>query len=288
MSNNQGLDRQASEFLLTEYEILSELLLKNDEIGENRLKFFMSFVTLVMSSLFLLLMNATNNTFNIRENNNIFILVINVLLFLLIIGLLTLVRLVKRNITTDRYKKGIYNVKAKFKEAYQKDLGDYSINPTRPPTENTLQHTLRPRKIVVGGVVDINIFLNSLIISAIFGTFGFVGLDSNYSINLLIGLLITLGIQYTYTLSKYYTNYSELVFNNKQAKLTTQHLSIMKTLGYIFTIMYVLMLGILILNILEIDSITRILIGIIAGGLWIATAILAFLRYNKLKIINFD
>jgi ABC-type multidrug transport system fused ATPase/permease subunit len=150
--------RSSDDFLLAEYKNLAESFWRNEEIGEKRLNFFMTLVTAVIAALVAL---AT------KENDaltpaDVKLISVYALLALLAFGLVTLMRLIKRNRTTDEYKRAMAKIRDQFRESDAR-LANYQ------PFEK------KQRTLFAGGLVEMVAVINSLIVAALVALITFPG-----------------------------------------------------------------------------------------------------------------
>ena len=150
--------RNTDDFLLAEYKNLAESFWHNEEIGEKRLNFFMTLVTAVIAALVAL---ATKQN-DALTPADVKLISVYALLALLAFGLVTLMRLVKRNRTTDEYKQGMAKIRDQFRESDAR-LANYS------PFEK------KQRALFAGGLVEMVAVINSLIVAALVALVSFPG-----------------------------------------------------------------------------------------------------------------
>jgi len=150
--------RNTDDFLLAEYKNLAESFWHNEEIGEKRLNFFMTLVTAVIAALVAL---ATKQN-DALPSADVKLIAVYALLALLAFGLVTLMRLIKRNQTTDEYKRGMAKIRAQFCESDVR-LASYQ------PFEK------RQRTLFRGGLVEMVAVINSLIVAALVALISFPG-----------------------------------------------------------------------------------------------------------------
>ncbi|MFX1586933.1 MAG: hypothetical protein ACFFC1_02155 [Promethearchaeota archaeon] len=86
------------ELLIEDYKYLCESFRENEQIGERRMKFFITLVTAIMAAL-ATLATSNNGINNSHENHSqiLFLIILFSLFFLLILGTITLLRMLKRN-----------------------------------------------------------------------------------------------------------------------------------------------------------------------------------------------
>jgi len=162
---------EAKELLLKDYDYLADSFWKNEQMGETRVNWFITIVTAVSGGLVTL---AT--TEHDPKDQSLSLIISVSSLFLLALGFTTLLRMMKRNETTDGYKTDMNAIREIFKEHLDnKDiLRNYSpFGPGR-----------RSRKF--GGLRDIVIGINSFL----FAGFLVAG----------ISLLTTIGPKWAYLL----------------------------------------------------------------------------------------
>ena len=155
----------AKELLLADYQYLCESFWRNEEIGETRVKFFITLVTAVLAALVTLVKSKGDSV-----NGDVMILISLFALFaLLTIGIVTLFRIIKRNEVTDGYKKDMDEIRKRFKNRFNehKVLSGYS--PFRGPARDkkSEEEKIPPRKF--GGLAHTVAAINSLILTALIG-----------------------------------------------------------------------------------------------------------------------
>lgn len=158
MSGKDKEDPKAAvkELLLEEYRNFSEALWKNEQTGETRVNWFLGIVSGASAGLIGL---ATAER---RPRGESLKLILVAALFALIaFGIVTLLRIKKRNDTTDGYKKDTDRVRRLFKDHFDteaKILGNY--HPFRQSGEG-----YSPRRF--GGLIDIVVTVNALLFAAL-------------------------------------------------------------------------------------------------------------------------
>lgn len=146
----------AKAFLLAELEYLTDSFWKNEQTGETRVNWFIGLVTAVVAALVALATSEEHaGTPSLR------VIVIASLLSLLALGTITLLRVLKRNETTDEYKRGLDHIRQLFRDRFdgQRILQGYLPFPASAHA---------PRKF--GGLTHIVAVLNSLLFAGIAGT----------------------------------------------------------------------------------------------------------------------
>lgn len=186
MSNPPASDYPSSdvkELLLEEYRSLSKALEVNEEIGETRVNWLIGIVTAVIGGAVAML-NAEKATVSPATRQ---LIAIAFLLGLLTLGYITLHRILKRNATTDGFKKDLKEIRNIFRDYYDPDLillGYRSFEPGHSQSakdttdeeatarENTAKEDAPKEQTgrKFGGLADLVSVLNSLIIAALAGT----------------------------------------------------------------------------------------------------------------------
>jgi hypothetical protein len=188
-------DKSLEDFLLAEYQYFGEAFRRSEDIGEQRLNFFVAILTAVFGGIIVILTNPPQENLLLASS----IIVIFMLLVALIFGLLTLLRIIKRNITSDHYKNDLDRIRYKFKMMFKNRLADYPI----------YQH-VDPRLILTGGLADITISLNSLIVGCLI-SFMLIDLDIWFLVAVfLVVFSITFVIQQVYILRHYYKDFFKI------------------------------------------------------------------------------
>ena len=155
----------ATELLLADHRYLCESFWRNEETGETRVKFFITLVTAVLAALVTLAKSA-----NSAENNDAIIMIASyTLLALLIVGLVTLFRIIKRNKVTDEYKRGIDEIRQRFKDYFDDKDALLGYSPLGEPVKDKI---LAKEKISIrkfGGLSHTVAAINSLILALLVG-----------------------------------------------------------------------------------------------------------------------
>jgi len=213
-------------FLLEEYRYFSDWFKRSEETGEKRLNFFITLVTAIIA----VIMTFITSTTEFPEILSTFTpIIISLLLSLLVLGMLTFGRIIKRNKTSDGYKKDIDRIRSFFKAKYKEELQDYEF-----------YHEIKGRKILTGGVADVIISMNSILfaITVLFITFTFTLL-----LRILLFILSFFGIfiisQYI-ALIQYYKNYIDLMNIDKPTKLVLKKYIIIIALSGVFLVLIIL------------------------------------------------
>jgi len=152
MPNSEDDKSAVKELLLEEYRNFSESFWKNEQTGETRVNWFIGIVSGASAGLIGL---ATAER---RPHGEQLRLILVAALFALIaFGIVTLLRIKKRNETTDGYKKDTKRVRDLFKDHFDKNLNILS-------NYHPLKGTGERRKF--GGLLDIVLTINSLLVAA--------------------------------------------------------------------------------------------------------------------------
>ena len=154
-NGTDSIDKQAAkEILIKDFDYLANSFWKNEEAGETRVKFFITLVAAVIGLLAALTKEEGGwHDFSLP-------VIIFVLSSLLILGIVTFFRILRRNKVTDSYKKGMDEIRERFKTHFNSGhiLNDYS------PFEDSSKTTRR-----FGGLAHYIAAINSLLLSAIIG-----------------------------------------------------------------------------------------------------------------------
>lgn len=176
--SNGTLSADAKELLLEEYRSLSTALGTNEQIGETRVNWLIGIVTAVIGGMVAMLTAEKVTVFTATRQ----LIAIAFLLGLLTLGYITLRRILKRNATTDGFKRDLERIRDIFRDYYDPDLvllGYHSFTPghCKSAKENTLKEDTASKDTAkedtsrkFGGLADLVSSLNSVIIAALAGT----------------------------------------------------------------------------------------------------------------------
>jgi len=119
----------AKEFLLEDYQQLHVDYWNNEQSGESRVNWFIGIVTAVVGGL-LALASADSHP----KGAFLRLIAVGGLLALLAFGIITLIRMIKRNEASDRYKAGLARVRLLFKKHFDDGeiLVGYDPHPHSP------------------------------------------------------------------------------------------------------------------------------------------------------------
>jgi ABC-type multidrug transport system fused ATPase/permease subunit len=172
--SSNDLRRNTDDFLLAEYKNLADSFWRNEETGERRLNFFITLVTAVIAALVAL---ATKQNDALTQAS-VKLIAVYALLALLAFGLVTLLRLLKRNRTTDEYKRAMALIRDQFRDADER-LANYQ------PFKK------KQRALFVGGLVEIVAVINSLIVAALVALVSFPGSTVVSGLSALAGFVVS-------------------------------------------------------------------------------------------------
>ncbi len=159
---NEHPSPDAKEFLLEEYKSLSKALEVNEEIGETRVNWLIGIVTAVLGGVVAIL--TAEKSAVVQETREL--IAICFLLGLWLLGYLTLRRILKRNATTDGFKRDLRRIRDIFRDYYDPNrvlIGYQGFAAGGSPRKKK-----GGRKY--GGLADLVSALNSLIVAALAGT----------------------------------------------------------------------------------------------------------------------
>ncbi len=153
---NDDNKSHAMELLLEEHRYIGDSFWKNEEGGETKVRFFITLVSAVLTALGTLFTITINN----KEIYNLIIpIIIFVLFSLFMYGIITLLRILKRNKVADTYKKGMDEIRERFRIHFDNGGVLSGYEPLGAPTK-----CKRVRKL--GGLAHIVSVLNSVILAA--------------------------------------------------------------------------------------------------------------------------
>jgi len=95
------MDLEDDKLLLAEYAHFAESFLKNEEIGEHRVEFFISVTTAVIGGVVVLLFTGEHNQLTPEKKQIATAALLSALLF----GVVTFIRILHRDNVTDEYKR---------------------------------------------------------------------------------------------------------------------------------------------------------------------------------------
>jgi ADP-ribose pyrophosphatase YjhB (NUDIX family) len=120
----------AKELLLEDYRYLAESFWKNEQTGETRVNWFIGIVTAASGGLIAL---ATAD--HAPKGEFLRFIIVGSLFALVMFGAVTLLRVIKRNETTDGYKQDMDSIRQVFKDCFDSDHVLFRYQPFRPKAE---------------------------------------------------------------------------------------------------------------------------------------------------------
>lgn len=163
----------SKDLLLEEYRAITESLWKNEQIGETRVNWFIGIVTVVAGAL-VSLASAERTP----SGESLGAIVIASLISLLVLGIITLLRMIKRNATTDGFKQDLATIRQTVKDYFDGDHVLLYYQPFGPrvakigsdgePEERRMKNIGR----TLGGLAPTVSAINSLLFAALVATIG--------------------------------------------------------------------------------------------------------------------
>jgi hypothetical protein len=95
----ESLDTGSKEILLADFRYVSECFWRNEELGDRRVNFFITLTTAVIGASVVLVREDIS-----KLSDRVVAVFFLALAALLLFGILTLVRMIRRNLETDKYK----------------------------------------------------------------------------------------------------------------------------------------------------------------------------------------
>jgi 8-oxo-dGTP pyrophosphatase MutT (NUDIX family) len=166
------MSKEPKDILLEDYRHLSGSIARNEQTGETRVNLFVGLIAIVIGALASVVKDSGG------QKSSIAIVSIGLLL-LLTVGIATLLRIIKRNASTDRDVMRLDYIRQTFKDHFDDDGLLTSYDPFRTPfapgqwqKSDTGKANIRPRLRGFHGltltVALMNSFLCSLLCAAIF------------------------------------------------------------------------------------------------------------------------
>ena len=178
MSPNTQSSKEVKDLLLADHRQFSEMFLKNEQMGETRVNWFIGIVTAVSGALVALI---TKEKAPIAPPTMRWI-VIAALVALLIFGFLTLLRMIKRNASTDGQKRALDNVRQTFQDHFDPGLALHDYYPFRVPKKKKQKNARLRNKLSkirqFGGLAHFVAGINSVLVAAIAAAFTY---DAGYA-----------------------------------------------------------------------------------------------------------
>ena len=157
--NNQNSNESFEKLLLEEYNHMAESFLKNEELGERRVDFFITLTAAVPVALIAILKNEIG-----LQDGKVYLIFFGGFTALLLFGIITLVRMTHRNIETDKFLNAVARIRQYFvKQNDEEKLLYLYFDPYE-------EHHHEREKIFnfgKGGLVEMVACINSLIVSAL-------------------------------------------------------------------------------------------------------------------------
>jgi|GEM_PF-735785 len=153
VQHDENRENQVDGFLLAEYSQIADSFLKNEELGEARVSFYVILVTAIIGGGITLL--DIGDFPNIRE----LFIITSVILYLF--GFLVLKRMIKRNISTDEYLRALSLIRNYF-ASKDTEVVPYLLFYTNKTIAR--EYTTRDLFGKNGGLVEMVSFLNSIIV----------------------------------------------------------------------------------------------------------------------------
>jgi 8-oxo-dGTP pyrophosphatase MutT (NUDIX family) len=176
----------SKELLLADHKYLCDSFRENEQIGERRIKFFITLVTAVMAAS-ATLATSSEGIFNIKmdDDKRLAVIIFFALFFLLVIGIITLLRMIKRNSVTDGYKKDLDDIRQIFRDYYDEECVLEYYSPFHPQKikANTSQNKKEAKEQIevaeesknnikirkFGGLTHMTSAINSLVFAGLIG-----------------------------------------------------------------------------------------------------------------------
>jgi hypothetical protein len=154
-------DDAAKELLLEEYKAFSQSLENSEQAGETRVNWFIGIVTAGVGGLAKIFADGKTTGWSLR------VIVIAGVAGLLAFGCVTLCRLIKRNQRTDELIHELRNIRRTFRGKPASGLlkNHYPFG-EKPESDENL-----PRERTFGGLADLVLTINSLLIAALVAAF---------------------------------------------------------------------------------------------------------------------
>ena len=193
----------SADFILEEYKHLTDSFLRNEELGERRVNFFLTLTTTVIGAL-----AAIREIFGDIDMMKFYIGFGAALLAVLLFGVVTLMRIIHRNLATDKYLRALARIRRYFADS---DQGTIKILPYMPYKLFDDQPQRRKKWADIysfgnGGLLETVALVNSVITAALCGLFAFFRLEWigwNFWLAPIVGFIFAWGVQFLYTKLRY-------------------------------------------------------------------------------------
>lgn len=173
----------AKDLLLQDHKHLVDSFWKNEQTGEVRVNFFIGLVTAVMGGLVVLV-----DTDDTKAKEMLSPIMIVAFLGLIGIGTVTLLRMMKRNEASDKYKFGSDTIRQKFKDCFD---GEQVLLEYFPHGRKREKGGRTTRKL--GGLTHMVAAINTLLVGGVFGVsvyFYLPAIAINSAMNAFVSLLV--------------------------------------------------------------------------------------------------
>jgi hypothetical protein len=158
-TNNQqdSLER----LFLAEYQHMAESFLDNEELGERRVNFFITLTAAVPTALIAILRNEIS-----LKNGTVSPIFFIGLVALLLFGVSTLVRVIRRNLQTDKYLQALAAIRKYF--VAEDNVEALKYLRFNPYGEEPRHERHKIFSLGTGGLVEMAALINCLIIVALY------------------------------------------------------------------------------------------------------------------------
>jgi ADP-ribose pyrophosphatase YjhB (NUDIX family) len=172
-SSTNNATSSSKDLLLEDYRYLADSFWKNEQSGETRVNWFIGIVTGMVGVL-----GALITAEHGPRGEPLRLIAMGALFALLVFGVITLLRLLTRNESTDRYKRGLDSIRQAFKDYFDKNGALVHYYPVEVPTANCKKKVWREKvakklaQIQIrkfGGLAHIVAAINCLIFGALVG-----------------------------------------------------------------------------------------------------------------------
>jgi hypothetical protein len=162
----------SEDFLLAVHEHLGESFLRNEEVGDRRVTFFITLTTFVIGGLAVVAVQEGIRASDDQLNPGALLVIASGLLALLLFGFTTLERILKRNMDTDRAIRALNDIRRHF---VKRDapiaplLREYNPYKKKEPRSEGI----RIWSLGTGGLLQTVALMNSFVVAAIPVLWGF-------------------------------------------------------------------------------------------------------------------
>ena len=106
---DQNSNESFEKLLLEEYNHMAESFLKNEELGERRVDFFITLTAAILVALIAILKNEIG-----LQDGKVYLIFFGGFAALLLFGIITLARITHRNIETDKFLNAVARIRQYF------------------------------------------------------------------------------------------------------------------------------------------------------------------------------